>query len=70
MSIQKNSDGHLGPVCNNCGGYGYTGGIRGPQGCMSCDQTGIKTPTRAELQQQIDELRLIVEELRGAKCPS
>ena len=64
----KNADGHLGPVCNNCGGYGYTltltkaGG--GSLGCSACDQTGIAQPSKKELQDQIDELK---QKMKGLK---
>ena len=57
----KNIDGHLGPICNSCGGYGYTlclvGG--GSKGCHDCEQTGIAQPTKRELQDQINNFQKI-----------
>lgn len=70
---QKNTDGHLGPKCNNCGGFGFTLGIAGTDhGCKYCNQTGIASLSNAELQtivvdlaQQITELKnIIIKELR------
>lgn len=52
----KNTDGHLGPICNNCGGFGFTLTLGGPgtsAGCKSCDQTGVAAMTNSELQKMV-----------------
>lgn len=57
--VQKNTDGHLGPICNNCGGYGYTltfGSLSSSAGCHACNQSGIAQPTAQQLQEQINKL--------------
>lgn len=68
----KNADGHLGPKCNNCAGFGYTLGIAGSDhGCRDCNQTGVAAMTNAELQtevlalhEKIDKLaKLIINEI-------
>lgn len=71
----KNADGHLGPVCNNCGGYGYTLGIGGTDsGCRDCGQTGVAAMTNRELQAEVlslhkkmDSLAKIILKELGAK---
>jgi len=63
----KNIDGVLGEKCNNCGGYGYTMGIKGKSlSCEECERTGVKLPTRRELQTQISEIRKDLQMLRKA----
>lgn len=57
VTATKNSDGHLGPICNGCGGFGFTFGIAGTDhGCHRCDQTGVAQPTNAELMARIAQL--------------
>lgn len=73
---QKNTDGHMGPKCNNCGGFGFTLGISGSDhGCKHCDQTGVAAMTNKELQTEvlslhdkIDSLaKIIIEEIGKKK---
>lgn len=53
----KNADGRLGKVCNNCGGFGFTLHLtQGSAGCMYCGQTGVAQPTNAELASEITRL--------------
>lgn len=60
-AVQKNSDGHLGKICNYCGGYGFTNLITGSSaGCPKCNQTGVELVSVEELQKQIDELKKLV----------
>jgi|SRR5215471_5522209 len=43
--VHKNTRGDLGPICNSCGGYGYTNLITGGSGnCARCQGTGIQPP--------------------------
>lgn len=61
----KNLNGQVGPVCNNCGGYGYTMHIGnkeknitpGAKGCAECDGTGVALPSNREIQNQLSELK-------------
>lgn len=56
-AVQKNTDGHLGPKCNWCGGYGYLNTITGGSaGCQRCNQSGIEQPTVADLMKKISEM--------------
>lgn len=60
----KNADGHLGPKCNNCAGFGYTLGISGrDHGCSNCGQTGVRAMTNQELQTEVLSLRNKIDEL-------
>ena len=60
--MPKNTDGKLGPICNNCGGFGFTNSILGGSlGCRDCEQTGVVLPTKVELLKQIEELRKLQE---------
>lgn len=60
----KNVDGHLGPICNNCGGYGFTNSIGGASsGCQHCAQTGIATPDIRTLADVVKDLQQRVERL-------
>jgi len=74
---QKNTRGDLGPICNFCGGFGFTltiGGT-GSAGCQRCGQTGVEpVDTQAlkiqvnQLSQQLNELKgIIVQSLSGRK---
>lgn len=56
VQVRKNVDGHLGPICNNCGGYGFTLSANGSKGCLYCEQTGIELPSKLELLQRIEVL--------------
>lgn len=63
----KNVSGILGEKCNNCGGFAYTMSIGGKQlKCDECEQTGVKLPTRRELQTQISEMKQDLHNLRKA----
>ena len=63
----KNANGILGEKCNNCGGFGYTMSIKGNSlSCSECEQTGVKLPTRRELQNQISEMKQDLHNLRKA----
>lgn len=67
MHHQKNTDGHLGPKCNNCGGFGFTltfGGPSNSAGCKDCNQTGVATMTNAELQAAVIELKQTLAEVK------
>lgn len=56
-AVQKNSDGHLGDICNYCGGYGFTNIVTGgSKGCPICDGNGIKPVSNEELVKRIKEL--------------
>ena len=56
-AVVKNSDGHLGTICNYCGGYGFTNVVTGGSaGCPKCDQTGIQPISSSELLERIKEL--------------
>lgn len=64
IAAPKNSDGALGDRCNNCGGYGYTTGIKGNSlGCFDCEGTGIKLQTRQELTTRIDKIESMLKNL-------
>ena len=62
----KNADGRLGPICNNCAGYGFTLSIsgRGDSGCNHCGQTGIARLDNEQLSARVANLEL---EIRGLK---
>jgi hypothetical protein len=66
--IQKNNRGTLGPICDYCGGYGFTNMLSdkggSSAGCSRCGGTGVEQPTPAELQNQINTIML---ELKGLK---
>lgn len=67
LPVQKNTDGHLGPKCNNCAGFGYTLVISGPSktaGCVRCDQTGVEPISGWELQKQVIDLAEKLEDLK------
>lgn len=62
--IYKNVDGHVGPICNNCGGYGFTNLITGGAGgCHRCDQTGIEPINTRDLAAKVDKLTELVTKL-------
>ena len=55
--VQKNSDGHLGKICNWCGGYGFTNNITGgSSGCHKCNQTGVELVSNEVLSKKINDL--------------
>ncbi len=61
----KNADGHLGPKCSNCGGYGFTLGIAGiDHGCQRCYQTGVEHPTPTDINARVASLEA---EIMGLK---
>jgi hypothetical protein len=65
---QKNTDGHLGPICNNCGGFGFTltfGGVSNSAGCKDCDQTGVASMTNAQLQKEVIGMKQELAELKN-----
>lgn len=63
----KNIDGSKGEKCNNCGGFGYTLGLRGEKlSCKECDGEGVKLLTRKELQNQVFDLKQDLKHLKQA----
>lgn len=67
LPVQKNTDGHLGPKCGNCGGFGYTLTIGGPsqtQGCHDCGQTGVAVMSPREIQNELIGLKTEIKELK------
>ena len=56
----KNSRGQLGPICNYCGGYGFTNGIKGSATCPDCRGDGIQPVNVRELQTQVMKLTNLV----------
>lgn len=53
-----NVGGTKGEVCNNCGGYGFTLGLKGVKlTCHDCGQTGVKELTMAELSALVQSLK-------------
>jgi hypothetical protein len=67
LPAPKNTNGVLGEKCNNCGGFGYTMGLNGKTlNCGDCEETGIKLPTRRELQTQISDIKKDLFDLKKA----
>lgn len=63
---QKNTNGHLGPICNNCAGFGFTLGIAGrDHGCNYCNQTGVASMSNAELQAKYIEVATKLDALKS-----
>lgn len=66
--VEKNNRGHLGPVCNYCGGYGFTNMLSDSGGksasCPRCYGTGVEPVNVNQLKADIDELKV---ELQGLK---
>lgn len=67
----KNTDGTLGPICNTCGGFGFThtlvnGG--GSAGCPHCLGTGVDRQEQTERRFAAVEARLdaIINALSGS----
>lgn len=57
----KNVYGKLGPICNFCGGLGFTLNITsGSQGCQRCDQTGIEPVNTHELKKDVEEIKKLL----------
>jgi hypothetical protein len=64
MEPTLKNDGSKGPLCKNCGGYGFTNSITGGSpGCQRCEQTGIEPVNVQELQKQVSDLTKLVETL-------
>lgn len=59
VAANKNADGRLGKICNNCGGFGYTLHLisGGSAGCYHCNQTGVEAPSNHDLQNEIVKLQ-------------
>lgn len=55
----KNQDGHLGPICGYCGGYGFTNSLKSGEssGCRRCNGGGVEPPDLFQLQKDVDTLR-------------
>jgi len=67
LNSGKNLDGAKGPVCNNCGGYGFTMKLKGGKlPCNDCDQTGAVTVSNRELQELVFGLAHDIKMLRNA----
>lgn len=49
----KNTKGDLGPICNYCGGYGFTNGLKGSSTCPDCHGDGIQPVNVRELYAQV-----------------
>lgn len=63
----KNITGELGPICNYCGGYGYTNGLGGnSSGCPRCNGDGIEPVDVRELKEQVKKLTLLVGDICSA----
>lgn len=61
----KNLRGDLGPICNYCAGLGFTNSLGGGAlGCNKCSQTGVEPIDSYELQDQINELKESIGELK------
>lgn len=64
QEVQKNTDGHLGPKCNTCGGFGFTLTLTGSAGCRDCNQTGVATVTNVQLERRVANLEGQIQELK------
>lgn len=61
---QSNVLGTLGPICNTCGGLGWTNMLGGgTKNCADCEKTGIATMSRRELQEEVLKLRQMIGEI-------
>lgn len=64
QKVNKNVNGELGPICNNCGGLGWTMLLTGGNAnCTYCDATGVATMTRQQLQKEILECKAMIAEI-------
>ena len=62
-----NLDSSKGEKCNNCGGFGYTVGLKGTKiDCQLCGKTGVKQPTLAELAARMTTLEVDNRKLKKA----
>lgn len=53
----KNTRGKLGPICNYCGGYGFTNGInKASSSCIKCGGDGIEPINVRDLHAQVVKL--------------
>jgi hypothetical protein len=65
MEPTLKNDGSKGPLCNLCGGYGFTNSITGGSpGCQRCEQTGVEPVNLRELQQRVEELTQFMAEVK------
>jgi hypothetical protein len=67
VKAPKNVRGALGPICNYCGGYGFTlafGQTGNSKGCTHCDQTGVEPMSNIDIQRQIIKLNEQLLELK------
>lgn len=67
LQAAKNTRGELGPICNFCGGYGFTlafGTEGNSKGCPRCFGTGVEPVNTWELQKQVIELAKGMKELK------
>ncbi|MDE2100935.1 MAG: hypothetical protein KGL39_27055 [Patescibacteria group bacterium] len=73
--LQKNNRGTLGPICDYCGGYGFTNMLNDmggrSAGCPKCFGTGIEPVDTRQLKSDVDQLMKTVNfmatELQGLK---
>lgn len=60
--MPKNTDGSLGPICNNCGGYGFTNLMTGgAASCVFCHGDGIEPINVRELAGKVDKILNLLE---------
>lgn len=59
----KNARGVLGPICNNCSGFGFTYSLEGKHlDCKECHETGVSVNV-VDLQRQVIELTRLTKKL-------
>lgn len=67
--VQKNNRGTLGPICNYCGGYGFTNLLSDKGGssasCPKCGGSGVEQPDINRLKSDIDMLKAEVQGLKN-----
>lgn len=67
QKAQKNTTGELGPICNYCGGYGFTlafGTASSSAGCPRCFGTGVEPVNTWQLQTQVIDIAKQLNELK------
>lgn len=58
-----NARGILGPICNNCSGFGFTYTLKGKKlPCYACHETGVSVDV-VDLQKQVIDLTRLVKML-------